>query len=371
MIEPPSVDGVTPSERPEGTRTPEPGDETGATPAAPEGAGSPAAGASRPAAATMVPACGPMCPPPAGNKVPVRARTPTTTAASSEAVTSTGMQRSGPAAPPASAPASTAQAAEQRCRRPGRPWNRAACQPPRPAGTLRPDGGEHRQQVARGGPVARSLVQAARHYGPQLGTYVIELGRAVHQPVHQCRARPGTERPVPSSREGQHRAQAEDVTGRPDVIGQDLLRRQETGVHAGYIGGVPGPEPGQPRSVRGQHHVRGPEVTVHQVHGVHVAKAFGQPGGQPQHGRNRQRPLLADRLGQRWSRDVRRGQPRRRGVQIRVDHRCGERGTDLAGRRDLSPESGIGGQLGRDRPHHDRLARPAARPGKRRRPPAA
>ncbi len=50
----------------------------------------------------MVPACGPMCPPPAGNRVPVRARTPTTTAASSEAVTSTGVSNRGrPRRPPA------------------------------------------------------------------------------------------------------------------------------------------------------------------------------------------------------------------------------------------------------------------------------
>ena len=136
VIEPPSVDGVPPSERAEGTNTPSPGEETGAMPAGPEDAEPPATGAWEPAAATTVPACGTRCPFPAGNRDPVRARTPTTTAASSEAVTSTGVSDRGrprrqPALPPASADGGSALPPAGAGR-----WHRAA---------LRPDGGEHRR----------------------------------------------------------------------------------------------------------------------------------------------------------------------------------------------------------------------------------
>jgi hypothetical protein len=160
---------------------------------------------------------------------------------------------------------------------------------------------------------------------------------------------------VSSAGEGQHRTQAEDVARRANFLGQDLLRRQETRVLARHVGGVPGPVAGQPRPVIGQHHVRGFEVAVHQARGVHVAEAFGQPGRQLQHGRNRPRPVPADRLSQRPSHDVRRGQPRLRTIEIRVDHRRRGPGIYCAGRRDLCPESGISGQLGRDRLHHDGL----------------
>jgi hypothetical protein len=89
---------------------------------------------------------------------------------------------------------------------------------------------------------------------------------------------------------------------------------------------------------------------------MHVAESLGQRGRQPQHDRNRRWPALADRLGQRGARDVSRGQPRRRAVQVCVDHRRHERGANRPGGGHLGLEPGIGGQLGGDRLHRDRLS---------------
>jgi hypothetical protein len=92
---------------------------------------------------------------------------------------------------------------------------------------------------------------------------------------------------------------------------------------------------------------------VYQARGMQGTQAFRQPGGQRQHGTRGQRPAVADHIGQRRRGDVRRGQPRHRSVQIRVDHGHRDRSAHRPGRGDLGPESGIGGQAGRDDRHRD------------------
>jgi hypothetical protein len=97
---------------------------------------------------------------------------------------------------------------------------------PAPSGL---DGTHHGQQLVGGGPVARVLGQAAPDQRPHLTRQPIEAGRAIDEPVNQGSIRPGTERPLARAGEGEDRAQAEHVTGRPDDIAQDLLRRHEAG----------------------------------------------------------------------------------------------------------------------------------------------
>jgi hypothetical protein len=94
---------------------------------------------------------------------------------------------------------------------------------------------------------------------------------------------------------------------------------------------------------------------VHQPRLVNGVQPRCQPGGQQQQGRSRNRPPVAHRVGQRRPGHVRRGQPRDVGVQVRGDHRRGERAINAAGRGDPGPEPRIGGHLGLDDPHRDAL----------------
>jgi hypothetical protein len=230
--------------------------------------------------------------------------------------------------------------------------------PPRDGPPTRLDGTEFGQQPARARPPARLLGQAAADQSAQSGGQAVELSRAVDQPVHQQGVRPGTERPSSSSREHQHRTQAEDVARRPGVLPQRLLRRPEPGRPRNHAA-PPHPEVDHPRPVLGQHDVRGIQMPVHQARGVQRAQAGGQRGGQRQHDVGGHRPPVADRIGQRRPGDVRRGQPRHRSVQIRVDHRRREGAVYRPARRDLGPEPGIGGPVG---PHgRNRDALPARR----------
>jgi len=82
----------------------------------------------------------------------------------------------------------------------------------------RPEGAELGQQPTRGRPVAWLLGQAAADQRPQFARQVAEFRGAVDQPVHQRGARPGAERPLPCTREGQHRTETEDVTRWPRII---------------------------------------------------------------------------------------------------------------------------------------------------------
>jgi len=78
------------------------------------------------------------------------------------------------------------------------------------------------------------------------------------------------------------------------------------------------------------------------------AQAVRQPGGQPQHGTRGQRPVLADRLGQRRPGHERRRQPRHIAVQIRVEHGNDEGSAHRTRGADPGPEPGIRGQFGPD-----------------------
>jgi hypothetical protein len=158
-----------------------------------------------------------------------------------------------------------------------------------------------------------------------------------------------------TSRVHQHRTQAEDVARRPRVLAQSLLGRQEPRrqqIHSGHAGK---PEPRHPRPVLGQQDVRGVEIAVHQPRVVNGAQPRCQPGSQQQQRRSRNRPPIAHRVGQRRPGHVRRGQPRDVGVQVRGDHRRGERAVNAASRGDLGPEPRIGGHVGPDDPHRDAL----------------
>ena len=215
-----------------------------------------------------------------------------------------------------------------------------------------------RHQLARRRPAIRLLSQAPAHQRPQFNRQRTQVGRAVDQPVHEQSTRPGPERPLSASRVHQHRTQAEDVARRPRVLAQSLLRRQEPRrpqIRAGDAGDAGKPEPRHPRPVLVQQDVRGVEIPVHQARLVNGAQPRCQPGGQQQQGRSRHRPPVAHRLGQRRPGHVRGGQPRDAGVQVRGDHRRGERPVHPAGRGDLGPEPRIGGHVGPDDPHRGAL----------------
>jgi len=80
-----------------------------------------------------------------------------------------------------------------------------------------------RQQLAGGGPVARVLGQAAPDQPAKLTGDLTQARRAIDQPEHDRGVGPGTERSLARGGEGEHRAQAEHVTGRADLRAQDLL----------------------------------------------------------------------------------------------------------------------------------------------------
>jgi hypothetical protein len=97
-----------------------------------------------------------------------------------------------------------------------------------PAGG-RLDGPQLGQELVGTGPVARILGQAEPDQRSQVTGYAIEVRRVVDHPVHQRGGRSLAERRLPGRGEGEHRAQAEQVPGRPDVAAQDLLGRHVAG----------------------------------------------------------------------------------------------------------------------------------------------
>jgi hypothetical protein len=223
------------------------------------------------------------------------------------------------------------------------------------------------QQLAGGGPLARVLGQAAADQRPDLVRQQIEAGWAVDQPVNQRRVGPGPERPLARTGKGQDRAEAENIAGRSDVLSQDLLGGHEpgradhhvrTGDGAG-LGGFGDPEVDDSRSVLCQQHIGGLQVTVHDPCDMDRVQALGQTRRQSQQGIRRQRSVLAYRLGQGGSRNIGRGQPWHRSVQIGVDHQRREQAAHLPGCGDLAPEPGpelgivsefFADNLDRDRP---------------------
>jgi hypothetical protein len=213
-----------------------------------------------------------------------------------------------------------------------------------------------RHQLARRRPALRLLSQAPAHQRPQFTRQPAEVSRTVDQPVHEQGTRPGPERPLSASRVHQHSTQAEDVARRPRVLTQSLLRRQELRRQQIGASNAGQPEPRHPWPVPVQQDVRRVKIAVHQPRVMNGAQPRCQPGGQQQQGRSRHRPPVAHRVGQRRPGHVRRGQPRDVGVQVRGDHRRGERPVHLAGRGDLGPEPRIGGHVGLDDPHGDALS---------------
>jgi hypothetical protein len=233
-----------------------------------------------------------------------------------------------------------------------------------------------RQQPPRRRPAIRLLVQAAVHQEPQFTRQPAHVSGVVDQPVHEQGARPGPERPLSASRVHQHRTQAEDVARRPRVLPQGLLRRREPrrpeprrpepraprkpSPRKPTPGkGAPGkpspgePEPRHPQPVRAQQDVRRVEIPVRQPRVVNRPQPLRQPGRQRQQEVRRHRSPVAHRLGQRRPGHVRRGQPRDVSVQVRGDHRHGERLVHPAGRGDLGPEHRIRGYLSPDDPDRD------------------
>jgi len=210
-------------------------------------------------------------------------------------------------------------------------------------------------QLTRRRPAIRLLSQAPAHQRPQFTRQPAEVSRAVDQPVHEQSTRPSPERPLSTSRVHQYGTQAEDVARRARVLTQCLLRRQEPRRQQVGAGNAGQPEPSHPWPVPVQQHVRGVEIPVHQPRVMNGRQPRCQPGGQQQQGRSRHRPPVAHRVGQRRPGHVRRGQPRDVSVQVRGDHRRGERPVHPAGRGDLGPEPRIGGHVGLDDPHRDAL----------------
>ncbi len=180
----------------------------------------------------------------------------------------------------------------------------------------------------------------------------------------------------------QHRPQAENVAGRPDVVAESLLRGHEPGraeflarrrTRLGGLGGLGDPEVDHPGAVLGQQHVRGLQITVYHACRVDRAQALRQARRQRQHGIDGQRAVVAHRFGQRRPSDITRGQPRYRAVQVRVDHVRGEHAAHHPGRGDFvlepSSELRIRGQVAPD--HLDRNLPPARRKAQEHPPHAA
>jgi len=95
---------------------------------------------------------------------------------------------------------------------------------------------------------------------------------------------------------------------------------------------------------------------MHQPRVMYRPEPGRQPGGQQPQRIGGRGPPVAHHLGQGRRGHVRRGQPRDGRVQVRGDHRNGERAIYPAGRGDLGPEPRVGGRVGLDDPHHDPLS---------------
>jgi hypothetical protein len=224
----------------------------------------------------------------------------------------------------------------------------------------------HGEHAGGGGTLRRVLGQAALDQRPHRRRHPVEVGRLVHHPVQQRGRRPRPERSLAGRGERQHGPQAEDVTRRPDLAADRLLRRHEPRRSEHYAGlrqrrrlsGMRDAEVDDPRAVLGQQHVRRLQVTVHHSRGVDGDEALRQPRGQRQQRRLRQRPVAVDRLFQRGARDVGGGQPRHRAIDVRIHHHGGVHAADPPRRGYLlaepDAELAIGGQLSADGLHRDR-----------------
>jgi len=100
--------------------------------------------------------------------------------------------------------------------------------------------------------------------------------------------------------------------------------------------------------------VSGIDAPVHDTRGLDRGQAVRQPRRQGQHRtQGPERPVLADRVGQRRPVHERRRQPRHVAVQVRVEHGNDKGSAHLARGGDLGPEPGIRGQFGPDDLYRD------------------
>ena len=184
--------------------------------------------------------------------------------------------------------------------------------------------------------------------------------------IQQRRRCPCPERSLAGAGEGKHRPEVEDVAGRPDFTARALLGRHEprrSDQQAGLrqrrrFHGAGDAEVNDPRTVLGQKHVRRLEIPVHHARGMDGIQAFRQAPGQRQQRCLWQRSRAIDRLGQRGPRNIGRGHPCHRAIDVRIHHRGGEHPAHPPGRADLPPESlpelRVRGQFGADDLHRYR-----------------
>ena len=175
----------------------------------------------------------------------------------------------------------------------------------------------------------------------------------VDDSVQQGRGIPVRERTTSAGGEHQHGPEREHVARRADRRTGDLLRRQvarRTDHHAGrgqarFLECAGDAEVDHPRTVVGQDDVRRLEIAVDEAAGVDRHQRLGQPARERLHPTGRQRAGRVDRLLQRRSGQVLRGQPGMLRVRIGVDDRGRERTTDLPRRLDLAGEPGPEGRV--------------------------
>ena len=159
------------------------------------------------------------------------------------------------------------------------------------------------QQVAGREPLAGILDQAALDERAEFVRHSVQLGGGMNDPVDERCGRAAAERCLTACREGQHRAQAEDVARRADLAAFGLFGRHEARRadhearprHRGRLGRPGDPEVDHTRPVLGQQHVGGLQVTVHDTGGVDRGQAFCQPGGQREDRGDGQRPVVVKR----------------------------------------------------------------------------
>ena len=200
------------------------------------------------------------------------------------------------------------------------------------------------------GRFSRQLV----HYGPQLRTYVIELAGLFTSRYISAALDPEPNGPCPVAAKASTAPRLKMSLADPTSPARTCSGDRKPGLMPGTCG-VPGPEPGQPGSVRGQHTFEGLRLRCTRSTAYMSRRSSASPVASSSTAETGKGPC---------SRTVSASDGPEtyavasHGAAVLIPRRppVWERGTNLAGRRDLSPESGIGGQPGRDRPHHDRLA---------------
>ncbi len=204
------------------------------------------------------------------------------------------------------------------------------------------------QQLVQAGAVGRVLREAALDQRADAVRHLGQVLLALHDPQHQRgHRRVGvTERRPAGGREGQHRAEAEDVAGRREHLAAALLGRHEPGRPHGRAGprqavtaalqGAGDAEVDDARPVDGDHHIGRLEVAVHEPGGVDVPQRPHQAVPQDAQGAFRQPAVrLGDDLVQRGSRDIPRGHPGRLGLGVAAQDRRGPVAADRARGLDL------------------------------------